>query len=86
VQPGWTEGPFNTWYFRSGAVSLDNPPRANIGPVDPDGTDPPPPDDDMDLPPGQRKRPVIVVRPGNSIHAAVDWAAPGPTIYILAGV
>jgi parallel beta-helix repeat protein len=46
---------------------------------------PPPGDDDEDLPPGQRKRNTIVVRPGQSIQAAIDRAQPGTRIYILAG-
>ena len=44
-----------------------------------------PPDDDADLPPGQLQRTTIVVRPGDSIQAAIDRAKPGTRIYILAG-
>lgn len=90
TQPGWTEGLFNTHYSRSGTVP-NNPPPDGIGPVDPDGTEPPPPepplppDDDADLPPGQLVRKTIVVRPGDSIQAAIDRARPGTRIYILAG-
>ena len=90
TQPGWTDGPFNTYYSRSGTDEGNNPPD-DIGPLDPDGTEPPPPeppmppDEDSDLPPGQLKRHTIVVRPGDSIQAAIDRAKPGTRIYILAG-
>lgn len=90
TQPGWTEGPFNTHYSRTGTVGGNMPPD-NIGALDPDGTEPPPPepplppDDDADLPPGQLVRNTIVVRPGDSIQAAVDRAKPGTRIYVLAG-
>ncbi len=90
TQPGWTEGLFNTYYSRSGTTT-GNPPPDGIGPIDPDGTEPPPPepplppDDDADLPPGQLVRKTIVVRPGDSIQAAIDRARPGTRIYILAG-
>ena len=90
TQPGWTEGPFNTHYSRSGTTEGNMPPDG-IGPIDPDGTEPPPPepplppDDDADLPPGQLVRRTIVVRPGDSIQAAIDRAKPGTRIYILAG-
>lgn len=90
TQPGWTNGPNNTWYSRAGTESGKEPP-GDIGPLDPDGTEPPPPppplppDDDSNLPPGQLKRATIVVRPGQSIQAAIDRAQPGTTIYVLAG-
>ncbi|MBT8137970.1 MAG: right-handed parallel beta-helix repeat-containing protein [Gammaproteobacteria bacterium] len=90
TQPGWTEGPFNTWYTRSGTVDGNLPPDV-IGPLDPDGTEPPPPpppeppDDDADLPPGQLKRKTIVVNRGQSIQQAIDRARPGTRIYIKAG-
>ncbi len=90
TQPGWTAGNFNTYYSRTG-TSENNPPPDGIGPLDPDGTEPPPPpppmppDDDEDLPPGQLKRNTIVVRPGQSIQAAIDRASAGTRIYILAG-
>jgi parallel beta-helix repeat protein len=92
TQPGWTDGPFNTFYFKSGLTTTNNRPPAGIGKLDPDGPEPPPepppppPDDDADLPPGQQKRRTIVVRPGDSIQAAIDQAAPGTRIYILSGV
>jgi parallel beta-helix repeat protein len=94
TQPGWTEGPFNTYYFRSG-LTLENqlPPEEDIGPLDPNGTEPPPPppppppgDDEDDFPPGQLKRNTIVVRPGDSIQAALDRAEEGTRIFVLAGV
>ncbi len=91
TQPGWTNGAFNTHFFKSGLVTMNNPPPATIGKLDPDGTEPPPPppppppDDDADVPPGQLKRDTIVVRPGESIQAAIDRAKPGTRIYILAG-
>ena len=78
TQPGWTEGPFNTHYSRTGTVDGNLPPD-DIGPLDPDGTEPPPPepplppDDAADLPPGQLVRRTIVVKPGQSIQAAIDW-------------
>jgi parallel beta-helix repeat protein len=91
TQPGWTEGPFNILYDRVGETPNQEPP-GDIGPVDPDGTEPPPPPPpppptgDEDLPPGQLKRRTIVVRPGQSIQAAIDRAKPGTRIYVLAGV
>ena len=91
TQPGWTLGAFNTLYSRSGTV-VNQPAPAGIGPVDPDGTEPPPPPppppptDVDDLPPGQLTRKTIVVRPGQSIQAAIDRASYGTTIYVLAGV
>ncbi len=91
TQPGWTGGPNNTLYDTTGTTTGVLPP-ADIGLVDPDGTEPPPPppppppDDDADLPPGQLVRDTIVVRPGQSIQAAIDRAKPGTRIYVLAGV
>jgi parallel beta-helix repeat protein len=90
-QPGWTQGPNNTLYSRSGTTPNQLPPDG-IGQVDPDGTEPPPPveppppTDDEALPPGQRKRQTIVVRPGQSIQKAINQAAHGARIYIQAGV
>jgi parallel beta-helix repeat protein len=90
TQPGWTDGPFNNHYSRTG-ITPGNLPPDGIGKLDPDGTEPPPPepplppDDDADLPPGQLVRNTIVVRPGDSIQAAIDRAHPGTRIYILAG-
>lgn len=90
TQPGWTNGAFNTLYDRAGTTVGQLPPP-NIGPVDPTGTEPPPPppppppSDEDDLPPGQQKRRTIVVRPGQSIQAAIDRARPGTRIYVLAG-
>ncbi len=91
AQPGWTQGPFNTLFTRTGTIPNQLPPD-DIGKLDPDGTEPPPPppppppDDDEDLPPGQLKRRTIVVKPGQSIQAAIDRAKPGTRIYVLAGV
>ena len=87
TQPGWTVGASNTLYSAAGETTGQLPP-GEIGPVDPDGTEPPPPpppDNEEDMPFGQRVRPTIVVRPGQSIQAAIDRAAPGTTIYVLAG-
>ena len=90
AQPGWVPGNLNTTYTRTG-VLFNQPPPDDIGLLDPDGTEPPPPvlpppgEDDGDLPPGQRKRDTIVVRPGQSIQSAIDRAQPGTRIYILAG-
>jgi hypothetical protein len=65
----------------------------DIGKLDPDGTEaplpvtpPPPGDEDETLPPGQRKRQTIVVRPGQSIQEAIDSAEDGARIYVHAGV
>lgn len=91
TQPGWTAGPFNTLYTRSGTIT-DQPPPTGIGTVDPIGTEPPPPPpppppaDEVELPPGQHQRRTIVVRPGDSIQAAIDQAEPGTTIFVLGGV
>jgi parallel beta-helix repeat protein len=91
TQPGWTNGPTNNLYFRSGAVTTGNLAPDDIGPLDPDGTEPPPepppqpPGEDSDAPPGQLVRNTIVVKPGQSIQAAIDRAAEGTRIYILAG-
>ena len=38
TQPGWTEGAFNTYYFRSGPLPNQLPPENDIGKLDPDGT------------------------------------------------
>jgi parallel beta-helix repeat protein len=91
TQPGWTEGPFNTLFDVAGTLEGQLPPD-DIGPLDPEGGEPPPPppppppgDDDLDLPPGQHKRNTIVVRPGESIQAAIDQAEPGTRIFVLAG-
>jgi parallel beta-helix repeat protein len=93
TQPGWTEGPFNTFYFRSGLTLENQLPPEGIGPLDPNGTEPPPPppppppgDDEDDFPPGQLKRNTIVVKPGESIQAAIDRAEEGTRIFVLAGV
>jgi len=92
TQPGWTEGDFNTYYFRSGATMTNQSPPEDIGPLDPDGTEPPPPPpppppgDDDEFPPGQLTRNTIVVRPGQSIQAALDRAEEGTRIFVLAGV
>jgi parallel beta-helix repeat protein len=92
TQPGWTEGPFNTYYFRSGQTSVNQLPPDGIGPLDPDGTEPPPPPppppptDDEEFPPGQLTRNTIVVRPGESIQAAIDRAEEGTRIFVQAGV
>jgi parallel beta-helix repeat protein len=91
TQPGWTVGESNPLYNRSGATGEIVFPPGDIGPVDPDGTEPPPPppppppDDDADLPFGQHVRKTIVVRPGQSIQAAINQARPGATIRVLAG-
>ena len=92
TQPGWTNGAFNDHYFRSGLISGGHLPPDSIGTIDPDGTEPPPPPpppppgDDDDIAPGQQIRDTIVVRPGDSIQEAIDRAAPGTRIYVLAGV
>ncbi|MBW2726391.1 MAG: right-handed parallel beta-helix repeat-containing protein, partial [Deltaproteobacteria bacterium] len=92
TQPGWTEGAFNTYYFRSGQTLTNQLPPEGIGPLDPDGTEPPPPppppppSDDDEFPPGQLMRNTIVVSPGQSIQAALDRAEEGTRIFVLAGV
>jgi parallel beta-helix repeat protein len=91
TQPGWTNGANNIWYFKSGLTTADQPPPEGIGKIDPDGTEPPPPEPPMppegddDVPPGQKRRPTLVVRPGDSIQHAIDIARPGTKIYVLAG-
>lgn len=91
TQPGWREGPFNTLFARASTLPGQLPPD-DIGPLDPTGGEPPPPppppppDEDEDVPPGQLRRETIVVRPGQSIQAAIDRARPGARIYVLAGV
>jgi len=91
AQPGWTQGATNILYFRTGATVINQPAPTNIGKLDPDGTEPPPPveppppTDPEALPPGQRKRQTIVVRPGQSIQKAIDQAAHGARIYVLSG-
>jgi parallel beta-helix repeat protein len=90
TQPGWTVGASNTLYSAGGELTGQLAPT-DIGPVDPDGTEPPPPppppppSEEEELPFGQFVRPTIVVRPGQSIQAAIDRASPGTTIYVLAG-
>jgi parallel beta-helix repeat protein len=91
TQPGWTAGPSNVYYSIGGTLPNQLPP-SNIGKLDPDGTEPPPPveppppTDPEPLPPGQRNRQTIVVKPGQSIQKAIDQAAHGARIYVLAGV
>ena len=91
TQPGWTNGPFNTFYTIAGETTGNLPPD-DIGQLDPDGTEPPPPveppppGEDDDVPPGQLVRGTIVVNPGDSIQAAIDRAAPGARIYVKGGV
>jgi len=91
TQPGWTEGPFNTLYDLAATTPNQLPP-ADIGPLDPDGTEPPPPPpppppgEEETIPPGQFKRGTIVVKPGQSIQEALDRAQPGTRIYVQAGV
>jgi len=92
TQPGWTEGPFNTLFDRTGTIA-NQPPPADIGPIDPDGTEPPPPPPPP--PPGEalscdpwprhHARRTLVVRPGQSIQAAIECARPGARIFILPG-
>jgi len=90
AQPGWVPGPNNSIFSRAGVTTGQLPPD-NIGLLDPDGTEPPPPvlpppsTDPGNIPPGQKKRRTIVVKPGQSIQAAIDRASPGTRIYILAG-
>lgn len=92
AQPGWTQGANNILYYRIGDTLVNQLPPDNIGKLDPDGTEPPPPveppppTDPETLPPGQRKRQTIVVRPGQSIQKAIDQAAHGARIYVQAGV
>jgi parallel beta-helix repeat protein len=90
TQPGWTNGPNNTLYTRTGTITNQLPPN-DIGPIDPDGTEPPPPvlppppGEIDDIPPGQMKRGTIVVKPGQSIQRAIDLASHGTRIYVLSG-
>lgn len=86
TQPGWTLGPNNLLFSRAGATPGQLPP-VGIGPIDPDGSEPPPPPP----PPDDEPEPVklkrtIVVKPGQSIQAALDRAAPGGKVLVLPGV
>lgn len=91
AQPGWTQGPFNTLFDRAGTTPGQLPPDG-IGKLDPDGTEPPPPPPpppgqelSCDPWPGHERRRVLVVRPGQSLQAAVDCARPGARIFVLPG-
>ncbi len=91
TQPGWTAGAFNTLYSQAGTIDNQLPPD-DIGPLDPDGTEPPPPpppppppDDEEEPERGQGKRRTIVVKPGQSIQAALDRARPYTRILIQPG-
>lgn len=90
TQPGWTNGPNNTLYSRTGTTPAALPP-ADIGSIDPDGSEPPPPvlppppGEVADIPPGQIRRGTIVVKPGQSIQRAIDLAHYNTRIYVLAG-
>ena len=65
-------------------LGWSEPPPAGIGHQ---GTEQPAPAPSSgETAPGQLKRNTIVVRPGDSIQAAIDRAEPGTTIYVLAGV
>jgi parallel beta-helix repeat protein len=88
TQPGWTEGPFNTLFTRATTTSGQLPPLT-IGQLDPTGTEPPPPPPPP--PPGGDGPPVklkkkIIVKPGDSIQAALDRIAPYGTIIVRPGV
>jgi parallel beta-helix repeat protein len=90
AQPGWAAGSNNSLFSRSGETTGHTAP-ADIGLLDPAGTEPPPPvlpppsDETASVPPGQHKRRTVVVSPGQSIQAAIDKALPGTRIYVLAG-
>jgi parallel beta-helix repeat protein len=86
TQPGWSLGASNTLYDRIGTTPGQEAP-ADIGPVDPDGTEPPPPPpppptDDEEI---GRLRRVQLVFPGRSIQKAIDRAKPGGFILVLPG-
>jgi len=92
TQPGWTNGPFNTLFDRAGTIP-NQPPPGDIGKLDPDGTEPPPvtpppPGEELscDPWPGHAHRRTLLVRPGQSIQAAVHCARPGARILVLPGV
>jgi parallel beta-helix repeat protein len=85
-QPGWSLGNSNTLYTRTGTTT-GNPAPANIGPVDPIGTEPPPPppppppsDDDLGPP-----RSLQLVLPGMSIQRAIDRSRPGGWVFVWPG-
>lgn len=85
-QPGWTLGA-NTLYDRDGEIPNQFAP-ADIGPLDPDGTVPVPPQ--LPPPPGDSEpvgklRFVQVVRPGQSIQKAIDRARYGGWVLVLPG-
>ena len=86
TQPGWTNGLFNTLFFKSGLVSINQPPPAGIGALDPDGTEPPPPPPPPP-PPGEvgNKKFIQLVKPGESLQEAVDRAKAGGWIFVLPG-
>lgn len=88
TQPGWTQGPVNTLFTRVGEI-LDQLPPADIGPLDPDGTEPippvlppPPGDDEPDGPPLYFQ----LLSPGQSVQRAIDRAAHGGWIFLRPGV
>lgn len=95
-QPGWTPGPKNTNWSRTGsAVAAQNPPQP-IGPLDPGGSEPKPAmapvsvavnsDSSDSGSPTMAGAGIMVVRTGESIQAAINAAAPGMTIVIEPGI
>lgn len=92
AQPGWVEGPYNSLYSRAGTTTGQLPPDG-IGKLDPDGTEPPPPPPpppgqelSCDPWPGHAHARVLVVRPGQSLQAAIECARQGARIFVLPGI
>jgi len=86
AQPGWALGSSNTLYTRTGTISGVSAP-SNLGSLDPDGTEPVPPE--LPPPPAaetpREPRYVQHVHPGESIQAAIDRARPGGYIFVYPG-
>jgi hypothetical protein len=87
TQPGWALGA-NTLYDRQGII-LNQPAPADIGPLDPPGTDPVPPTPTEPPDPGPGGggpgKLVQILRPGDSIQAAVDRSRDGGYVFLRPG-
>jgi hypothetical protein len=92
AQPGWTPEANNTVWALTGTATREQAPPDRIGPLDPGGSEPLPagPAITASEQPIQRRAlegsPIIVVRAGESIQAAIDAALPGTTILIEPGI
>jgi parallel beta-helix repeat protein len=87
TQPGWALGA-NTIYDRQG-VDLNQPAPDDIGPLDPPGTDPVPPTPTEPPDPGPGGggpgKNVQILRPGDSIQAAIERSRDGGYVYLRPG-